>query len=334
MAAVSGALLVGFIGAWSPPAWTSLETLLFLTAVIVGGLGSDAGTFVGTAVVPVLIVQGVQFLPAVSSIPQLSSDGTMMLFSLATLGFLFWRSQGIVPERRPKVSLANVAPIQRTRIGSSAPSEYHERVNGVVSPNSSPNSEFDTFEQLPRRRGGAEPVIRRAEHVIVSYGGVKAVADVGFEAAEGEVTGLIGPNGAGKSTLLRVLRGTQPPDSGRVELAGTDLTRVPVHRRVRQGLVGTSQLAEPFARLTVIENLLVAAQDQRAETLRGLVAGRPSWRREESEFVTRAHELLERSRRHAQRWRTEDARCHARIHGSSPRLAHGRAHGRCDAGHL
>lgn len=280
LAALAGALLVGFLGAWSPAAWTSLETLLFLTAVIVGGMGSDAGALVGTAIVPVLIVQGVQFLPSISSLPELSSDGTMLLFSLITLAFLFFRSQGIVPESRPKTLLFGPA--------------------GRRSPASAPSISVPTAlsepGDPPRRARSASPgdVILRAQRARVAYGGVLAVRDVDFEARAGEVTGLIGPNGAGKSTLIKVLRGTQRVDSGSVLLEGRDISHLPVFKRARLGVVGTSQLAEPFARLTVIENLCVAAQKQRAESLLGLVNGRRWWRDQESEIAGRAGLLLER----------------------------------------
>ena len=133
-----------------------------------------------------------------------------------------------------------------------------------------------------------------AEQARVAFGGVLAVRDVDFQVRAGEVTGLIGPNGAGKSTLIKVLRGTQRLDSGRVTLDDRDISRLAVFRRARLGVVGTSQLAEPFARLTVIENLCVAAQNQRAESLLGLVNGRRWWRRQEAEITARAAALLDR----------------------------------------
>ena len=66
MAGLSGALLVGFIGGWSPSAWLFIETMALLTAIIVGGMGNDWGVVLGVVVVPTLIVQGVQFLPTVA----------------------------------------------------------------------------------------------------------------------------------------------------------------------------------------------------------------------------------------------------------------------------
>jgi len=100
-AGLSGALLAAFIGGWSPSAWAYTETLALLTAVIVGGMGSDRGASVGTLVVTILILQGVQFLPQIPSHPGLTEDlGWIVLGSLVIL-FIFLRPQGLLPERRP-----------------------------------------------------------------------------------------------------------------------------------------------------------------------------------------------------------------------------------------
>jgi thiamine transport system ATP-binding protein len=71
----------------------------------------------------------------------------------------------------------------------------------------------------------------RVENVAVRFGETAALAGVTLEVAEGEVVTVLGPSGSGKSTLLRVIAGLQPPDAGRVLLAGNDLTAVPPHRR-------------------------------------------------------------------------------------------------------
>ncbi|MFZ1993917.1 MAG: branched-chain amino acid ABC transporter permease [Solirubrobacteraceae bacterium] len=98
---LSGALLAGFIGGWSPSAWAYVETLAFLSCVIVGGRGSDAGVSAGTLVIAVLLLQGVQFLPQIASSPGLSEDFGWMILSGATIAFIWFRPQGVMPERRP-----------------------------------------------------------------------------------------------------------------------------------------------------------------------------------------------------------------------------------------
>ncbi|HEU5027577.1 MAG TPA: ABC transporter ATP-binding protein [Spirillospora sp.] len=98
------------------------------------------------------------------------------------------------------------------------------------------------------------------EGVTVAYGGNRALDGVGLAAEPGRVTGLIGPNGAGKSTLFDVVSGLRRPSSGRVLLDGRDVTRMGPARRARRGLARTFQRLELFGRLSVRDNLLVAAE--------------------------------------------------------------------------
>jgi branched-chain amino acid transport system ATP-binding protein len=100
--------------------------------------------------------------------------------------------------------------------------------------------------------------VLRATGVSVSFGGVAAVVDVDLEVGPGRLVGLIGPNGAGKTTFIDAISGFVRC-SGRVELDGDDLTRLPPHARARRGLARTWQSIELFDDLTVRENLLVAS---------------------------------------------------------------------------
>lgn len=99
---LSGALLVAFIGGWSPGAWAYVETLALLTAVIVGGMGNDRGVAVGTFVIAVLLLQGVQFLPEIPHHTGLTHDFGWIILGTLTIVFIWFRPQGIFPERRPK----------------------------------------------------------------------------------------------------------------------------------------------------------------------------------------------------------------------------------------
>lgn len=96
--------------------------------------------------------------------------------------------------------------------------------------------------------------------VTVAFGGNRALDGVAMTAQPGRVTGLIGPNGAGKSTLFDVVCGLRKPSSGRVFLEGQDVTRLGPARRARHGLARTFQRLELFGRLSVRDNLLVAAE--------------------------------------------------------------------------
>jgi branched-chain amino acid transport system ATP-binding protein len=96
--------------------------------------------------------------------------------------------------------------------------------------------------------------------VTVAFGGKRVLEEVDITAERGLVTGLIGPNGAGKSTLFDVTCGLRRPSAGRVFLDGQDVTRLGPARRARHGLARTFQRRELFGRLSVRDNLLVAAE--------------------------------------------------------------------------
>jgi branched-chain amino acid transport system ATP-binding protein len=96
--------------------------------------------------------------------------------------------------------------------------------------------------------------------VTVAFGGKRALDGVAIAAEPGHVTGLIGPNGAGKSTLFDVICGLRKPVGGRIRLNGRDVTRLGPAQRARCGMARTFQRLELFGRLSVRENLLVAAE--------------------------------------------------------------------------
>lgn len=92
------------------------------------------------------------------------------------------------------------------------------------------------------------------------FGGVVAARDVDFALTEGELRCVIGPNGAGKSTFFALLAGIQPPDAGRIELEGEDITRLKPFQRVRKGLGLTFQTNRTFHAMTLRQNLDTAGR--------------------------------------------------------------------------
>ncbi len=92
-----------------------------------------------------------------------------------------------------------------------------------------------------------------------SFGGIRALNDVSFTLAEGEIVGLIGPNGAGKTTLVNVITGTNHASSGKVLFSGDDVTKQRPYQAARRGLSRTFQIVQPFPRMTVLENVAAGA---------------------------------------------------------------------------
>lgn len=129
--------------------------------------------------------------------------------------------------------------------------------------------------------------------VSVSFGGVQAVDNASIQIDRGSVTGLIGPNGAGKSTLINVLSGFLEDYGGQVVFDGIDVSRSPAYKIARLGLMRTFQLPSEFAKMTVLENLMVAPSHQFGDGLWAALFRRRRWREQEYNLLAKARELLE-----------------------------------------
>jgi ABC-type branched-subunit amino acid transport system ATPase component len=104
----------------------------------------------------------------------------------------------------------------------------------------------------------AEPLLR-VDNVSKRFGGLLAVNRVSLAADPGRIIALIGPNGAGKTTLFAMIAGFLAPSEGRIAYDGADIIGVPPHRLARRGIARTFQIVQPFAGLTVRENIAVGA---------------------------------------------------------------------------
>jgi ABC-type branched-subunit amino acid transport system ATPase component/ABC-type branched-subunit amino acid transport system permease subunit len=115
---------------------------------------------------------------------------------------------------------------------------------------------------------GTQPVARpvatgvpllKVEGLSRSFGGLRAVSEVSFEVAAGEILGIIGPNGAGKTTLFNLLNGVLPADEGSAILAGEPMLGQKVHQVCRMGVGRTFQVVRSFPRLPLLDNVIVGA---------------------------------------------------------------------------
>jgi neutral amino acid transport system ATP-binding protein len=137
----------------------------------------------------------------------------------------------------------------------------------------------------------ADPILV-ARHVRKSFGGLVAVDVDYFEVPQRAIVALIGPNGAGKTTLFNVLTGFEHADGGSWTLHGRDLTGRPAYRIARAGMVRTFQVPKALARMTVLDNMKLAAAQQRGERFVEALF-RPLWRPRDREIEARALELLD-----------------------------------------
>jgi len=143
-----------------------------------------------------------------------------------------------------------------------------------------------------------EPGVAKPDPVLTidgmrkAFGGLRAVDIDHLEIQRNTITSLIGPNGAGKTTLFNLLTGFDTPDSGQYAFEGELLVGIAAHKVAQRGMVRTFQLTKVLPRLTVLDNMLVAAKIQPGATFRGAILG--GWHSAERQNREQAMDILQR----------------------------------------
>lgn len=130
------------------------------------------------------------------------------------------------------------------------------------------------------------------QNLVKRFGGLVAVDGVNFDVEKGEIRGLIGPNGSGKTTLFNLISGFDRATSGKIEFLGADVTKCSAHALAHRGVARTFQHIDLFKDMTVLENVIAAAQCHSRPKFWGSVLGIPSVRKEDSELRKLALEQL------------------------------------------
>ncbi|HEY3484589.1 MAG TPA: ABC transporter ATP-binding protein [Ilumatobacteraceae bacterium] len=154
------------------------------------------------------------------------------------------------------------------------------------------NPAHGAFSGVTHTPGVAKPdPILKADDVARTFGGLRAVSVEHLEVQRGAITALIGPNGAGKTTFFNLLTGFDEPDHGRVEFDGEVASGQRPFVLAQKGMVRTFQLTKVLAKMTVLDNMMLAAQEQSGESMwRGFLRG---WRGQETDVRTRALDVLD-----------------------------------------
>jgi len=206
-----------------------------------GGAGILWGPVIGAAIlVPLSEVLTAELGDLVPGVRGMVYGAAIILVVLLAPEGIFWRLRDLGARRNP-------APIE-----PNAPLP-------VAAPQRSP------------ARSGTGPLLD-VRGIGKTYGGLKAVQDVSFAVAEGEILGIIGPNGAGKTTLFNLLNGLVTPSAGEVWFDGKCITGLKPNRVCRAGIGRTFQVVRTFARMSVLENVVVgayAAHDSEAAAWEG-----------------------------------------------------------------
>ncbi len=238
LAGIASALFAHYQAFINPFSFTLDRSIFLVALVVLGGTANLLGTLVG-AVLFVGLPEVLRFLEArqdiVDAVRNLIFGGLLVLF-------MRFRPEGLLPEhsrlgrRRVVVPAEPAGAAVVARAGS---------------------------------RGDGTPALV-AQGLGKHFGGIRAAQDLSLALPRGRITALVGPNGAGKTTVFNLLTGFLPPESGRVSLAGRDITRLAPWRAVRAGLARSFQDVRLFERMTVLDNVMVAIPDQPGERLAAL----------------------------------------------------------------
>jgi ABC-type branched-subunit amino acid transport system ATPase component len=251
-------------------------SLLLITMVVVGGLGSRAGAVIAAVAFAVFpfVVNGIH-LPRI--------DGTQTMIGAALLMYTVARHPGgfaaVLRERREQ---------RRSRADSASADDSGEEPPMPALPRMP--QPMSRSVAVPHLAG--VPVLD-VEHVTVRFGGLLAVDDASLRVARGRIVGLIGPNGAGKTTLFNAISGLIRPQQGEVRLLGTDISALPAHHRARLGLARTFQQIGLSKDQTVLENLLLAQHLVAGYGTADALLYTPRAARTEREMEERAREAIE-----------------------------------------
>ena len=209
----------------------SAQALIFS---MFGGVGTVAGPIVGAVIlIPLgeLLSSTVgKNLPGIQGV--IYGVAIIAVIMLAPQGLLTW-----IVERRSR------------------------RTGSLVPTRNAPDAASDDFQRAPAKTTTREtgPVLLTVNGISRNYGGLKAVANTSFEVFQGEILGIIGPNGAGKTTLFNLLNGIVEPSAGTVEFDGRLITGLQPFEVCRLGIGRTFQVARPFSRLNVMDNVVIGA---------------------------------------------------------------------------
>lgn len=134
----------------------------------------------------------------------------------------------------------------------------------------------------------------RIDDVGIAFGGVRALDNINFTVADGEICGLIGPNGAGKTTLFNCITRVYSADHGSIEFDGTDLLRLQPNQVIRAGVARTFQNLALFPSMSVLDNTIVGMHTRQPASMVASLVGWPSTRRRQRRLTDEALDILRR----------------------------------------
>jgi branched-chain amino acid transport system permease protein len=190
---------------------------------VLGGARSWFGPAIGAAFITTLLYA---FISGGEAMVGRAIVGVILILSI------LWLPDGVVPAARKWLARRRVAPVR-------APVEV--------------------VPVVPAARPIGQRALLQVRGAAKRFGGLQALAGIDLDVREGEILGLVGPNGSGKTTLINVISGFYPLSGGSIAVDGAEIGHLPAHEIARRGVARTYQIPRPFANMTVLENVALAA---------------------------------------------------------------------------
>jgi len=259
IAAGAGGIFAHYTQFISPAIGSLDESILIIAMVVLGGTANLWGSALG-AFLLIIIPEILNFLPGASD---LIVPLRGFIYGALLIIFMRFRPEGLIPE---------YFHLKRTERGrQKAGISSSPKVMDVGTPKA--------YQAEP----GSEGPILEVKGLSKSFGGLKAVDDFFMGLERGKITALVGPNGCGKTTAFNLVTGFLKPDGGHIRFRDKSITNLPAHKMPQIGIARSWQDVRIFQGMTVLDNLLIARQNQSGERLIKLFAMPWQVKREEQE---------------------------------------------------
>jgi branched-chain amino acid transport system permease protein len=289
----------GGLGGWiyaskvsyiNPDNFPFFFSVVVLSAVVLGGMGSIGGVIAGAFAIGFLpeylrnAAAGHTLTHWLNTLTGGHADDIteyrILLFGAALVAMMIFRPQGLIPSRQRAAELADFGDAD---------------ADADASPVTEPARKAPTESTAPDAPtpATAGPTVLELDRVSMEFGGVVAMEEVSLAVQQHQIFGIIGPNGAGKTTLFNCVTGVFHPTSGDIRLNGSSIVGRKPHQITEAGAARTFQNIRLFPNVTALENVMVGADARHATSVPGALLGLPRHRREERNGRAEAARLLE-----------------------------------------
>jgi branched-chain amino acid transport system permease protein len=278
LAGVAGVLLVLQSTVASPITFSFDTSTAIIAMVIFGGMGNFLGSILGATII---VLATPFFQDVIKLSAQYSSEWRLVAYGLLHVLVMRLRPQGLIPEgfslrrlvRRGEAPVSIPIGLDTTLTVAAGDGEGDGAAVGphlTIVPgggdgptgHEKPPEVADLAAERARHRG---ELVLSVSELSKKFGGIVATDELDMELHRGTITALVGPNGAGKTTVFNLLTGAIRPDRGRVLLNGTNVAGMTPNQVARLGMVRSFQDVRVFARLSCVQNVMLAVQGQPGE---------------------------------------------------------------------